>query len=250
MVSTLRDPAMDRPGRDGHPQHIAEYLANAFIWEQLDVRQIHGQRLDRRAVLDGGGYHFGARSLPHRLTTRTAFALKLILGDHEARHRKIKDLTTNEMVDGLGDEVLLTDRTGLCCLHHHLIRHLHPHQMMALMPFLSARGLLAFLPQALGLTSKAIGGRGQMAVVAIFAETRFQFLHTLGQLSNRRESFLQRRLQVFDFLIFVYTLTVLEFEGQYNGLALLSSYIYIKLSWLLTIMWYDSYPHYSEPVCL
>ena len=63
-----------------------------------------------------------------------------------------------------------------------------------------------------------------MAVMAIFRETCLQRLHLLVQLCYRRERFLQCCLQLCNFLIFVHTLTLLEVEGQYKLLALLSSY--------------------------
>ena len=67
--------------------------------------------------------------------------------------------------------------------------------MMAPMPRLSPRLLATLVTQALGRTHKAIGGRGQTAIVAIFGLALFQRLHALLQIADCIDGLPQRFTQ-------------------------------------------------------
>jgi len=77
---------------------------------------------------------------------------------------------------------MLTVLTALDRIHNHRIGRRREQQAASWMTGLPPSLLAAFLAQTLGLSLKAIRGRGQMAVVAILLELFLQGLHLLTQL--------------------------------------------------------------------
>ncbi len=73
-------------------------------------------------------------------------------------------------------------------MNKHLIGCLHLPQMVPTMAWLPTGLLAALLSQALGGTHKAIRGRRQVAIMAIFGLLAFKRFHALLQILNGLDS--------------------------------------------------------------
>jgi hypothetical protein len=158
------------------------------------------------------------------VATGAHFGLSLVFPHEHLRGWDIDDLTTLDREDGLLAQIALTMLAGQRGMNKDLIGRFAHHQVLSPMAALPSRGFFAFGTQALWLTGKTIRGRGQMAIMAIFGQALFQFLHALLQVLDGLQCLLQRGFQLLYLLIFVHTCTVPEFHLKSNSLAYLSSY--------------------------
>jgi hypothetical protein len=144
----------------------------------LLVDQIDGQRAEGGSLLHRSRHLRRKGGLGDLLTVGTILLLGLMFQDHQSLGREIQYLAAFDLQDGLAVQILMTIRTFLHRMHHDLIGSADLAQGAAWVTGLGAWFLVAGLAQAvcLGLPSEAIGGRGQMAVLAVFDQTTLQLL--------------------------------------------------------------------------
>ena len=81
-------------------------------------------------------------------------------------------------------QILLTGRADADLMLNHFIGRLRKPQGRSRVSLLPSGLLLAPWAQAFWLPHKAIGGRGQAAIAAVFRQPILQVFHLLGQISN------------------------------------------------------------------
>lgn len=109
-------------------------------------------------------------------TSRTAYSFDPMLGHSQEQVRKLVDLPTFADVLSHLCQLPMTRRAFRRPMHDHLIWLLHLSQRMALVPRLAPRRSARLLMRS-GLVLPSITRWLFVAVVAIFAQSPFQFLN-------------------------------------------------------------------------
>src|SRR5207244_559762 len=132
-------------------------------------------------------------------------------------------------------QVSLTMLTGVHWVDDHLIGRLRQLQRVAGMTSLASGFLAASLAQTLGLSLKAIGGGGQVTVVAIFGQLGFQHADALAQSSHLVSQGPILFSQLFQFFVFGHACTLLACSLLCKPLVLLVSYLKTTTTSALTM---------------
>ena len=162
-------------------QQVPHHLTSTGQGQQLLFDQIHCHRSHMGSILDGSLHPGGKGGDGDLLAHRTLFLLRLIFPHHQTRQRHIHYLSTLSSTGGHRLQVLLARFTPFDLQLGDLIGCRGERQARSRVSCLPARLLLALLAQASRLSSKAIRGWGQVAIVAIFREPVLQGFHLLTQ---------------------------------------------------------------------
>jgi hypothetical protein len=161
--------------REVDAQQVLQELARVSIGDRLPFHQIDSQGLNPWTILGWGADSCGKCGSCAMGANRTAFFFDPMLAHPEAKRWKIHHLTTFWLLCWLFTHIVLTRLTAFDTMHEHLIGKLDLLEVMPTMPHLATRFLAAGLSQTLRRANKAIGGRRQAAVVAVFGLLPLQF---------------------------------------------------------------------------
>ena len=163
------------------PVPFLHHFAGPFIRQQLLLYQVDPHCPKRRSILHRRTHVLRKRRAADLLAGGAALLLRLMFDHQHPLDRQINHLPTFHAQALHVAQVSLAVQALLDCMHDHPIGRRREHQRASWVTRLSPGLLAAFLTQALGLSMKAIRGRRQVAVVAVFLELVLQGLYLLTQ---------------------------------------------------------------------
>jgi hypothetical protein len=165
-------------------QQILDHFTRSFIRQQLLLDQIDAHRPKGGSILHRRSHVLRTGSSADLLTGWAPLLFGLVFDDDDPLRRQIHDLSAFHLQAFYRAQVPLALLAALDRMHNHLIGRMREHQRASWMTGLPPWLLLAFLPQTLGLTMKAIRRGRQVTSVAIFLQALLQGLHLLLEQVN------------------------------------------------------------------
>jgi hypothetical protein len=158
-------------------------ITRSFIRQELLVDQRDCQGSEGGSILHRSRNLLRKRSLVDLLRVGTRLLPCLRFQDHRSLGRKIEHLAAFDLQDWLAVQILMAIGTFFHRMHDDLIGSADLGQGAAFVTWLRSWFLAAGLAQAfpLGLPCEAVGGRGQMASMAVFGQTTLQLLDVRAQ---------------------------------------------------------------------
>jgi len=198
-----------------------DHFTGALVGQQLLLDQVDTYRPNGCAILHWRSHVLREGSGADLQTHRAALLLRLMFDHQHPLGGQIDHLAP------FHDQARHLPQVPLAVIHRmhdHQIGGLRQLQGLSGMTGLSARLLAAFLAQTLGLPMKAIRGRGQVTVLAIFGQLRFQRADAFAQHPHLVSQGAILLSQLFQFFVFGHVCTLLACSLFCKPLVLLVSH--------------------------
>jgi hypothetical protein len=211
-VSGVLDQPAERALTHSDAEQIREHFSGSTSWQQLLGGQIYCHGSNPRSVLHGRSDALGKGGTRVALTVRALFPFPFVLRDVQSRRRRDVDhLPPFDGFDGDLRQVGLTVLAVSDCWQGDRLRRLRAHlQRVPLMPSLSTWLLPTLLAQTprFALPRKAVRGRRQRAILAVFGHLLLQSFDLFGQLLDLllQQAILLSKLDQFFFRCHAFTL--------------------------------------------